>query len=74
MGYVGSKPRSLGQILEKSCVHSRGCIFSLIIFKLGQNVCLDKLQSPSLVLVKPRKDMNNLSCRCDMTEKLLKAA
>ena len=32
------------------------------------------LQSPSLVLVKPRKDMNNVSCHCDMTEILLKAA
>ena len=32
------------------------------------------LQSPSLVLVKPRKDMNNMSCRRDMTEILLKAA
>ena len=31
------------------------------------------LQSPSLVLVKPRKDMNNVSCRCDMTKILLKA-
>ena len=29
---------------------------------------------PSLVLVKPRKDMNNVSCRGDMTEILLKAA
>ena len=34
------------------------------------------LGSPSLVLVKPRKHMNNVSCRrdCDMTEILLKAA
>ena len=32
------------------------------------------LQSPSLVLVKPRKDMNNVSYGRDMTEKLLKAA
>ena len=32
------------------------------------------LQSPSLVLVKPRKDMNNVICRRDMTEILLKAA
>ena len=32
------------------------------------------LQSPSLVLVKPRKDMNNVSCRRDMTEILLKVA
>ena len=30
------------------------------------------LQSPSLVLVKPRKDMNDVSCRHDMTEILLK--
>ena len=29
---------------------------------------------PSLVLVKPRKDLNNVSCRRDMTEILLKAA
>ena len=29
---------------------------------------------PSLVLVKPRKDMNNVSCRRYMTEMLLKAA
>ena len=39
MGCVGSKTRSLGQILEKSCVSSRGHIFSPIIMKLGQNVC-----------------------------------
>ena len=32
------------------------------------------LQSPSLILVKARKDMNNVSCRRDMTEILLKAA
>ena len=32
------------------------------------------LQSPSLVLMKPRKDVNNVSCRRDMTEILLKAA
>ena len=32
------------------------------------------LQSPSLVLVKPRKDMNNVSCCSDMTEILLKMA
>ena len=30
-------------------------------------------QSPSLVLVKPRKAMNIVSCRRDMTEILLKA-
>ena len=32
------------------------------------------LQRPSVVLVKPRKDMNNANCRRDMTEILLKAA
>ena len=32
------------------------------------------LQSPSLVLVKPRKDMNNVNCRRDMTEIPLKVA
>ena len=31
------------------------------------------LQSPSQVLMKTRKDMNNVSCCCDMTEILLKA-
>ena len=31
-----------------------------------------RLQSTSLVLVKPKKDMNNKSCRRDMTEILLK--
>ena len=29
-------------------------------------------QGPSLVLAKPRKGMNNVSCYCDMTEILLK--
>ena len=43
MGYVGPKTRSLGQILEKPCVCCRGHIFSLIIMKLCQNVCLDEI-------------------------------
>ena len=42
MGYVGSKTSSLGQILEKPCLHSRGHIFSPIIMKLGQNICHDE--------------------------------
>ena len=39
MSHVRSKTtrRSLGQILEKPFVHSRGHIFSQIIMKLGQN-------------------------------------
>ncbi len=46
LGHVGSKSRSLGQILEKSCVHSRGHIFGPIILKLCQDVCLDSLTDP----------------------------
>ena len=45
LGHVGSKTRSLGQILEKPCVRSRGHIFSPILMKLGQNVCLDKISN-----------------------------
>ena len=38
-------------------------------------VSLDKtLQGPSLVLMNPRKDMNNMSCHPGMTEILLRAA
>ena len=43
MGHVRLKTRSLGQILEKPCVSSRGHIFSPIIMKLGQNVCLNEI-------------------------------
>ena len=42
-GHVGSKTRSLGQILEKPCVRSRGHSSSQIILKHGQNVCLDEI-------------------------------
>ena len=45
LGHVGLKTRSLGQILEKLCVRSRGHIFSPILMKLGQNVCLDKISN-----------------------------
>ena len=37
LGYVGSKPRSLGQTLEKPCVHFRGHNFDLKLMKLYQN-------------------------------------
>ena len=43
MGHVLSKNTSLGQILEKSCVHSSVQIFSPIHMKLGQNVCCNKI-------------------------------
>ena len=47
MGHVGSKTRSQGQILEKPCVLSRGHIFSPMIMKLGQIVCLMKTRTSS---------------------------
>ena len=47
MGHVGLKTRSLGQILEKPCVRSKGHIFSQIIMKLDQNVCLDEISDES---------------------------
>ena len=37
LGHVGSKTRSLGQILGKPCVHSRGHSFDPKIIKLCQN-------------------------------------
>ena len=43
MGHVGSKTRSPGQILEKPSVRSRGHIFSWILMKVGQDVCLDDI-------------------------------
>ena len=43
MGDVRSKTRSLGQILEKPCVPSKGNIFRQIIMKLGQKFCLDEI-------------------------------
>ena len=41
MGNLGSKTRSLGQILEKTCVRYRGHNFYLLLWKFGQNVCFD---------------------------------
>ena len=35
--------KKLGHFLEKSCVRSRSYIFSPIIMKPGQNVCLREL-------------------------------
>ena len=55
IGHVGSKTRYLGQILEKPYIYicSSGHIFSPIIMKLGQNVCLDKISD----------EFENESCR-----------
>ena len=38
LGHVGSKTRSLGQILEKPCVHSKVHSFVLNVMKLCQDV------------------------------------
>ena len=38
LGHVGSKTRSLGQILEKPCVHSKEHSFDPKFMKLYQNV------------------------------------
>ena len=42
MGHVRSKTRVTWSNLENPCVHSRGHIFSPIIMKLDQHVCLDE--------------------------------
>ena len=43
MDHPGSKTRSVGQIIEKPCEHSRGHSFGPIIIKLAQNDCLDNI-------------------------------
>ena len=43
IGQVRSKTRSIHQISEKPCVHSRDHNFSPIIMNLGKNVCLDEI-------------------------------
>ena len=53
MGHVGSKTRSQGEILEKLCVCLKGHIFSPILMKLCQNVCLDEISG----------DFENGSCQ-----------
>ena len=45
MGHVGSKARSLGQIIEKPFVCSRGHIIRWILKKFGQYVCLDEISN-----------------------------
>jgi len=43
MNRVGSKSRSLGQIIEKSCKHSSGHNFDPILLKLAQSGSLDNI-------------------------------
>ena len=45
LGCVGLKTRSLGQILRKPCVHSRGHSFDPIFMKLNQNDSLKRSRS-----------------------------
>ena len=42
MGHVGSKTRSVGQIIEKPCEHDTVHIMHPISMKICQNVCLDE--------------------------------
>ena len=43
MGNVGSKSRSLGQILEKPSARSRDQILGVILMKLGQGVLSNEI-------------------------------
>ena len=47
MGGMGSKSRSLGQILVKYCLQSRGHSIDAIFLKLAQNICLDNISVKS---------------------------
>ena len=67
--------------MAKSWTHNQGVLSlshigsSYVFLFFFVEVSLGKIpQSPSLVLVKPRKDMNIVSCLCYMTEMPLKAA
>ena len=51
MCHVGTETRSLGQMLEKSCVRCRGHIFRQIIMKLGLNFCLDEISDQIFNLI-----------------------
>ena len=43
LNYVGSKTRSLGQIIGNPYQHIRDHIFGPIFMKLGQIVCIDEI-------------------------------
>ena len=57
----------------KCLIHNPGVIGLSCTGSFRGNVLGQETSKPSLVLVRPRKDMNNVSCRRDMTEILLKA-
>ena len=48
MGHVGSKTRSLGQIIGKPCVHSGGHSFDPMFMKFGQIVDIDEISDDFL--------------------------
>ena len=58
-GFENSQPNNirLFQLKKKKIVREK--------VSLGKT-----LQNPRLVLMKPKKDLNNMSCRCDLTETL----
>ena len=59
MGHVGSKTRSLGQILENPYVCSRGHIFGPILFKLGQNLCHNEVSRKGLKWINRSEKQGN---------------
>ena len=74
---VQNNSRVLCGSVVKCLTHNPGVLGSSRTGSFGffrGSVLGKTLQSPSLVLVKPRKDMNNVSGRRRMTEILLKAA
>ena len=67
LSYIRGPTWLTGKVFESK---SRGPWFApLWIWFFFVGVFLGKtLQSPGPVPMKPKKDMNNVSCRCDMTE------
>ena len=49
MGHFGQKPRSLCQIIDKACLHSRSHIFCIIFIKLCRNIFTLTLSSETLL-------------------------
>ena len=47
LGHLGSRTRSLGQIKEIPCGHSRGNISCSIDLEIGQNAYLDEMLDES---------------------------
>ena len=62
-----------GAVVKSVWLVTQGSRFRASGFFRGSVLGQDTSE-PSLVLFKPRKDMNNVSCRRDMTEIMLKAA